>query len=215
VGVALSSQPGDSVDITLGESTTAEPVRLVVTTTKDSALVSLEAMSTNAVRYPVAVRHRFAVFRPDHGLTSRVKLSDILLYDGSAGTNPASDSAVLPLMLPRSTLSRDEAVGLYWELYGLREGEVPELELAVVPLDSTTGLFGTLARAVGLAARPGTVLTTWQADSVTPSRIGQHGETPQSIITNFANVAPGTYELRLTARTSGDSVSVRKLIKVR
>jgi hypothetical protein len=185
-----------------------------VLTKLDSAIVSLEAYS---LEWPVAARHRFAVFRPDLHVRSRVRISDVLLFDGGAGTDVTSEAEAVPLALPRSTLQRSERVGLYWELYGLREGETPEFELSVVPTDSSAGFLRSLAQSIGLVSRRGTVLTRWQGASVSASAIGAFSQTEHSIIVDLTSLRPGHYQLELSTSLPGDAVPVRatKAIRVR
>ena len=69
------------------------------------------------------------------GDSSRVRLSDLLVY--RAGDLPASslDSA-LARAVPGDTVTRDHAIGLFWETYGMaNEGESVDLSLSVERVD--------------------------------------------------------------------------------
>jgi hypothetical protein len=216
VAVAISGAPGDSIQIVAGESDITDPVRLSLYTRYDSALVSLEAHSNQPIERPVAVRHRFAVFRPDLGVTGRLRSSDLVLFDAASDQLPASALEVHALMLPRSTVDRDNPVGIYWETYGARAGEVVDFELSVTPRDTSAGLFRSLAQAVGLASRSGTVMMTWKSPVITADQIGPHTETPHSLRVDLRHLRPGDYELGLSAQVPGDSVvKVTKHIRVR
>jgi hypothetical protein len=217
VAIAISGAPGDSIHVATGASRTTDLARLSLYTRYDSALVSLEARSNPpSGYYPVAVRHRFAVFRPDLGVKGRLRSSDLVLFDATSDQLPMSASEVHALMLPRSTVDRDNPVGIYWETYGAQAGEVVDFELSVTPCDTSAGVFRSLAQAVGLASRPGTALTSWKTQEITAAQIGPHTETPHSLRVDLRHLRPGNYELGLSARVPGDSVvRVTKHIRVR
>jgi hypothetical protein len=119
-------------------------------------------------------------------------------------------------MLPRSTVDRDTPVGIFWETYGARAGEVVDFELSVTPRDTSAGLLRSLAQGVGLASRPGTVLTSWKIPEITAAQIGEHTETPHALRVDLRHLRPGNYELGLSAQVPGDSVvRVTKHIRVR
>jgi hypothetical protein len=210
VTVLLAAGPGETIDSSTINLATADPVRLALQTSRDSGIVSLEAHGPSLL----SSRHRFAVLRPAAGAGARVTLSDVVMYDATVSEAIQSQDQLLQLMLPRSTLARDERVGLYWELYGIRPGEAPEFELRVRRVEGA-GIFRRLAEGVGLAARSGTVITAWNAQPVADAAIGAHSENPNWIVTEFRTLRPGLYELSLSAAIPGEpAVSVTKIIRV-
>jgi hypothetical protein len=214
-GLAVSAAPGVDVAILTREASGSEDLRFALDTKLDSALVSLEARTLGDIEYSSFARHRFAVFRPELGATSRVRSSDMVLYDAATGARPASADSALQLMLPRSTVRPSEQVGFYWELYGLKEGDVPDIALAAIPLDSG-GFFKSLARSVGLASAQGSRVVSWTAQPVTAADIGAFAETPFSLLVDLSSLKDGMYLLELTTKVEGDSaVYATKEIRVK
>lgn len=195
----------------------SEVIRLRMNTQADSGLLSIEARLVDTLDRPFAFRHRFAVFRPDVGVSTRTRMSDILMFAPAAdGSQPSNGEEVLARMLPRSTLDRTESVGLYWELYGLRRGDLPEFELSVSARDTTSGFFTSVAQRLGLARRPGSVLLKWSPGVAADSLNNIAGRAAYTLVVGFASLTPGDYYLEMTSRVAGDSaVRVSKPIRIR
>ena len=195
----------------------SEVVRLSIPTQVDSGLLSVEARLVDSVDRPFAFRHRFAVFRPDIDVNTRTKMSDIFMFAPAAGgAMPSNADELLAQLLPRSTIDRTESVGLYWELYGLRPGELPEFELSVSPRDTTSGFFTSIAQRLGLATRNGSVLLKWSPGVAADSIVAAAGRAAYTLVVGFTSLTPGDYYLEMTSRVPGDSaVRVSKPIRIR
>jgi hypothetical protein len=221
VGLVVSTRPGVFARAIGEQAPRSGVARLKVPLDGDSAIVSVEARTTDVIgtlfgaRSAVASRRRLAVFRPGIHDTTRVKSSDLLVFDASGGALPASADSALAMMLPRSTLSRDEHAGVYWELYGLQPGDTPEFELAVESL-RPAGVVKSLMRNLGLSRGSGTVLARWTAAPVTAADIGRFGESSFAVGVLLANLWPGENELSVSTRLAGEViVRVEKRLLIR
>jgi hypothetical protein len=224
-GVAVSVA-GGAMEVAVAQVDGGLPARFGVPASFDSAIVSLEARSLpqrndappadDAVALPALVRHRFAVFRPGRSARSRVKSSDVVLFDAASDSDMKTADQALAAMIPRTTVGATETVGLYWELYNLRPGDSPEFELSVAPTDTSAGLLRFAAQSIGLASRPATVLTSWKGPRVTDTAIGPFSETRFLLRIGFGALSPGMYMLTLASRVEGDSaVRVSRAIRVK
>jgi hypothetical protein len=182
----------------------------------DSALVSLEARRVNQdMDWPFSMRHRFAVFRPDIGFASRLKLSDLFLFPAGV-SKPGSGDDIQAVMLPRSRVDRNEAPGVYWEVYGLAVGDSLEYELAVSRADSTGGFLRSLAQRIGLAGRTGSLVVRWSQPPIAASDLGVEGQLAATLQVNLSTLRPGDYVLELNAHRAGEPVArVRRTIRIR
>jgi hypothetical protein len=199
VGVAVSAGPDRSTQFVTADRHSVAPVRLEATAAFDSAIVSVEARDPH---WRVAARHRFAVHNPNSGTSRRVSISDIMLYDASEGHLPPSVDAAVARMLPRSAVTSDEDVGLFWELRGLRAGEAPQFEISVAG-EGADGLVRSVVRSLGFGRRAGTLLTSWRDALVTAGRIGADGETAYALLLDLRSFKRGDYSLTLTVSVDG------------
>jgi hypothetical protein len=214
----VSSGPGASIAVSPATRVFAgELVRVSVPyeALADSALVSLEAFSTADDEFPVSARHRFAIFRPDLGVTGRLRSSDVILYSPSqSGVQPANAGEVLARMFARSSVYTVEPVAVIWEVYGLREGEEPEFELSVARVGGV-GLLRSLGRVLGLASSTDTRQVRWTAAPVLARDIGAHGETVFTLPFDISSLSPGSYIVQMTTKVGDEQpVVVAKSIKV-
>ncbi len=210
VGVAISEGAPDVPDIITLDKQPLGPVRLETFTSADSAIVSIEARDDF---WGLAARHRFAIRAPPRATASGIAVSDLLLYDATGGDRPTTVDSAFKRMLPISTVNKVDAVGLFWELRGLRVGEAPEFEILVVSIRSP-GLFQSIGRSIGLSRDRGTSLIRWR-ESIHPGSVGTFGETAHSVGLIFRSMAPGLYTIELLVRAEGRaSVVTRKSLRV-
>jgi hypothetical protein len=139
----------------------------------------------------------------------------VLLYAPPAtGARPASAGAALRAMLPRSTVSLREPLGLYWEVYGLAVGDSPQFELTMAPADSGSGLSA-LVRGLGLARQLSSTSIRFSNPEIAAGEIGADRERAFSLTVAMNALRPGMYIMELATRVAGKhSVSVRRQILV-
>jgi hypothetical protein len=215
--VAVSAGPSDSIYVStparlfVGEMAR---VSLQLPRDLDSAMVSLESFSIGELEWPVSSRHRFAVFRPGRDARSPISGSDIILYAPSTNAGePANADQVLAAMLPGSTLTSRERVGLYWEVYGLTPGDEPQFELSVAPADTAKGL-ATLVRALGLSSVSSS-LVTFTAPRVSAAELGEDGRKAFTLQLSLSSLKAGRYILQMTTTVgSKGTTSVRRLVQI-
>jgi hypothetical protein len=179
--------------------------------------VSLEAYSVGEIEWPVSTRHRFALFSPDTDKNSTLRSSDVILYrppDGTASSQqPANGDQVLALMLPRSTISTRETVGLYWEIYGLDDGEEPEFELSVAPVDSGS-VLSAVGRWLRLSSGVSSSFVRYKSAAVTRGEFGPDGEKPYTLQVVLNALKPGMYVLQLSTTVADRKVAVRRGVRI-
>lgn len=134
------------------------------------------------------------------GDSSRLRLSDLLVY--RAGDLPASslDSA-LARAVPGDTVTRDHAIGLFWETYGMaNEGESVDLSLSVERVDH--GWIRSARQRLRLTPVDTPLRIRW-----TDARPSADNAAAHAVSLDLANLDAGRYRVMLTL-TSLDGVPV-------
>ena len=156
--LAVSPSP-DS--ITVLQPTLARERRVgFVVPLSDQAVLSVE-MLPDSGRLP-AGRSRFSVIPPTplrELPRGEIALSDIALYD-ARGDAPATIADALPLMFPSGIVPENVKLGLFWEVYGLREGEPVDVEFRVET--EAEGFLRRLGGLTGLMASDAAVNIRWR-----------------------------------------------------
>jgi hypothetical protein len=191
------------------DSTAATTVRhdakphgtLVVATTGASALASVEIIGGNRIdraRLPIA----FADSSP-----RRIHLSDLALFT-PGDSLPATLDAFLSMASASSTVERGARIGLFWEMYGLRESDA-ELVLRVQVVRNGRSWLRRAGERVGLVGRPGPVAFGWQEDPRTAA-----GVAARSIVVDLAGVDPGDYRIEVSLSGDGAPVTAARRIRI-
>ena len=137
---------------------------------------------------------------PSAGDSGRIRLSDLLVY--RAGDLPASslDSA-LAHAIPGDTVTRDQAIGLFWETYGIAsEGEAVDLALSVERVDH--GWIRSARQRLKLTPVDTPLRIRW-----TDARPSVDSAAAHAVSLDLANLDTGRYRVTLTL-TSLDGVPV-------
>ena len=109
-----------------------------------------------------AGRSRFSVIPPaplSELARGEIALSDVALYD-ARGDAPATVEDALGVMFPSGTVPEGVKLGLFWEVYGLREGEPVDVELRVE--SEAEGLLRRLGGLTGLMTTDAAVNIRWR-----------------------------------------------------
>ena len=146
-----------------------------------------------------AERMRFAPKLPL--ASTRLNLSDLLLYEPMDSVPPKSLIDAVPLALHSMTAPSSRQIGIFWETYGVRpEGETFDYALVVEPVDQ-----GLIHRAlVGLHVMDpdrGLILQ-WRES---PSIAG--GIASRGLTVDLSRLKPGQYRVRLML-TSGANLPI-------
>jgi hypothetical protein len=155
-------------------------------------LLSAEALAPEAKR-AARVRHALPLGPlPPHGLA----VSDLLLLR-DADELPDSLEAALPRMRPSTSARAGERIGVFWEVYGLVETDLP-LTVAVHMVDDNAGLLRRLAQRARLL-QPATPLSVqWREVPERPDAVFA-----RSLAVELPELSPGRYILRLTLTARG------------
>jgi hypothetical protein len=154
-------------------------------------LVGVEIADTAAG----TLARRRVLYRPDTG-TTRLALSDLLLYRPGAEPAPVLDSA-LARAIPGDTVSRERPVGVFWETYGLTDaGQTLDVAVTVERIDRSW--FRSARQALGLADQDTPLRIRW-----TDARSTASGIAPHAVSLDLANLPSGRYRLTLTLTPEG------------
>jgi hypothetical protein len=178
---------------------------LVAQVTSGPALLSLEMVSPDGSG--AAGRSRFGVTAPQPlRVLSRgeLALSEIVLASADSGQDaPPSMVALLPRMLPSTTMRDPKRVAFFWELYGGAPRDTIDVSLRIVRIDES-GAARRVAGALGLA-RVGddTTVTTWREPRANdPVATADGGTTVRSrgIVLDVTALMEGRYTVDITVR---------------
>ena len=161
----------------------------------DSGLISLELLATKDRR---AARARVGFSTRD---SSRIALSDLLLYTASAASVDAlervQDNAFTSDVVPPS-----RALGVYWETYGLQAaGEPVRFTLTVEQIG--VSWFRRAAERLRFADRTTGLRIQWQE---VPQRT--NGIAGRGVRVDVSRLRTGRYRMQLAVKASGESSAV-------
>lgn len=167
-------------------------------------LLSLELFNFTSGR---AAFHREVVSLPKVGL-NEISVSDLLLFDPSSaeGDDP---NHLFPKALGSLSVSREEKVGLYWEMYGLARAD-SALPVSLTLTRTGEGALTRIARSMGLGSASTPMTIRWRE---TPSGVPV---ITRSVSLDVSRIPRGRYVLRMEVRPAGRaSVSTSRVIQLR
>jgi hypothetical protein len=154
-------------------------------------MVTVEARDSAARR----VARARTVARPPEA-TGRVAISDLLLFDDPS-TLPHSLDDAAPRARGSLSLTRASPVGVYWEMYGVREtGEQLAYTLTVSRLG--TSWYRRAAERLKVVERRAPVRMQWEEPSARPGTTRS-----RAIAVDFSTLPEGRYRIDLTLEAGG------------
>lgn len=124
---------------------------------------------------------------------SAVAVSDILLVE--SGVRARSLAEAIPHLLPDGTLDAERRVALYWEVYGLEAGMLPQVTVSVSRVRASRARR--LAEKLGLRDVPQTVQMQWETDALAGQ--GAAG----TVTLDLSDRPSGTWRVSITVTTQG------------
>ena len=110
--------------------------------------------------------------------------------------------------LPSTTLSRATPIGIYFEVYGVRQNE--QLRFAVATASTNLSMAERLAGALRMRSQDG-LDVSWLEAAETPTP----GTMSRFVRLDLANLEEGSYEVLVTVTRADDSVaSASRLVRV-
>lgn len=170
----------------------ASPTGILVDTAAwASALLSVEVVA--APRR--AARARYGVHATDPAPRARVTVSDLLLFTPGAEVPMSLDGAAL-LARPSTRAHSSERLGLFWETYGLRPGEVVKLSVSILP--RRHGLRA-VADALRLSRPPSPTNLQWEEAA---SVVG--GAAARAVALDLSTLSAGQYVVSIGIEAGGE-----------
>ncbi|HTR78240.1 MAG TPA: hypothetical protein VMH39_09025, partial [Gemmatimonadaceae bacterium] len=180
-------------------------------------VVGMEYRST---RTKAAARTRFAVSPPatlSSMLPGEIAVSEpALIRPTSLGTRAPSDPTIaIPLMLGSATFPHGARVGVYWETYGVHNGET--LDVAVRVSQRPPNTPGTQRPTPTTVNSPPTGITVqWREpdpDRAVTAIPGAHPIQARNVSLDLSSLQPGDYEVEVSvARPGTPPVAARREI---
>jgi hypothetical protein len=171
-------------------------------TVEDTAyLMSLEVVTPDLIG-----RVRYGVdgpWREEFDEGRRVVLSDLVVFEPLGAGLPEDVDAVVPLMRTPHGWEQGAELGLFWETYGLTEGE--SFDVSVRIGDVRGGFLSRIARAVTFTDR-GDRTVAWR-----DSAEDDGGVISRTIVVDLDNVEPGEHEVEITVEVAGEPVARRRV----
>jgi hypothetical protein len=231
VATALDPGPlgvaaGDSVDAALVVSWRPDSVRqlarvraaagtplvLQAPTPSGAALVGVELPGDSA--HPTAARARFGIAAPPSLAAMRpgeVAVSDPLLFDPPAGTDPLPEGAdaAIARMLTTTRLRDVRRLGLYWESYGLAAGDTVDVAVRLERRDRS-GLLRRLAERLSMMTeQDGAVAVRWREPQPGRAAVSAiDGPVPvlsRSLVLDVSGLPAGSYWLDVSVARPGQA----------
>jgi hypothetical protein len=187
-GIVFSRSPDDLRRRELGVTPTV--LRFDGLVRPESSIVSMEIL----VEGLGAARSRFASGPPVMP-AQRVTVSDFLLVDAPS-TMTSTLEAAATYMLPRREIRRQLPISLFWEMYGLEEGDSLSVSITTERLDRS--LLTTLGRAIGVVRGTGGSSVSWS--EVVRAAIPIDARSVSVILSELAR---GRHELRIEVSVNG------------
>jgi hypothetical protein len=191
MGMFLSRNPGDYrmyTDTVPGTATT-----YLAAVPAESALVSVEHLASGRG----AGRVRFASGPPPMP-AQRIQMSDILLLQSGVGL-PNSLEVAAAAARPNTRVPTDTALRVFWELYGLVEGD--SVKWTLTATENGRSALTDIGRFLGVLGRERSSLIEWAEVVSTSAPV-----VPRSIGLDISTFSSGTYTLRLQASVPGHEV---------
>jgi hypothetical protein len=188
----------DDVPLIARDSGAAGVHRFRATIPYEPHLVSLEALHGRLG----AARARFGVAPPAR---EGFGISDALLFEWEDDLPDRLD-AVHPRMLGSTRLAAADAVGVYWELYGVEAGEAVRVAIAAEP--GRSGLLRRMGTALGLVAPRERLEFAW---SEAPPGEEAAGRT---LRLDLSQLPPGEYTIRVRVDARGRAAVAERAVEI-
>jgi len=201
VGMVLMREELDEPAIVWGEEVSLTRYLFRTTVPAEGHFVSIEAL----VGHEAAARVRFG-----HGLPGieegALGLSDLLLFEWQEGL-PEQLDAVAPHMLGSTRITGNEAIGLFWEVYGLGESNGIEVSLTVRREDA--GILRRLGQALRLVAARDGPSVRWEEEEGVEEVVGR------TLRLDLSGLDPGDYvlEIEVRAQDGREAVASRDFVR--
>jgi hypothetical protein len=166
-------------------------------------LLSIEGKSVDKPRVG-RVRQWLPIAPPEH----QIMLSDILLLS-SADHLPQTREEAIAVARTNTTVGEGEALGTYWEVYGLGSRPVP-LSLSVTLVKEGTGWLKRAARALKLSGSEKPKVSLAWTDQSQPGAEASVG----TIAVNLGKNEPGRYTLRLEVSGPAGKATAQRAITI-
>jgi hypothetical protein len=175
----------------------------------DSTLFSFEVLTRNRgagrVRFGGAPQKLYV----DSG-GPRISISDIALFnrDPSVAAN-AELNTLASRFLPTTKVNIGSQLGLFWEIYGLRQGEEPRVAVSAISEALVQSRVGKNTRTLPDTIAFATAMSTEFTDL--PSQ-GREIE-PRNVSLDISTLRQGAYYLRIVVQVPGEppAVSIRRI----
>ena len=171
----------------------------------DTLLVTVEARDSAASR---VARTKLVARHPVPRAGARVRMSDILLFDGPDSL-PANLEEAIARARGALRVRASEPVGVFWETYGVdSRGETLSYTLTVSQVG--TPWYRRAAERAGIVDRRAPVRMKWDEPSARPG-----AERARALAVDLATLTPGRYRLELTLEAEGQpGMTVSREIQV-
>lgn len=169
-------------------------------------LISVEALARADTIRAYRARERLPVAQPPN----EIGVSDpLLLRVGDEDSLPVSLEDAIPEARGSARIPSGQRLGLFWEMYGLDRQRVG----ATVSLTVTKTGAGFLRRAAewaGLASRYRPSVSLSWVEPPAAQRVH-----PRSLVITLPETSPGTYVLKIAARSAdGDTASAKRVLTI-
>lgn len=191
-GVVLSRSETDTPRVIRPEG---PPDRLLfrATVPEDAYLVSVEAISDGIG----AARTRFGHRLPDP-TDSGVSLSDLVLFEWDAEFAPELES-ILPAILGTHRVERSQDVGVFWETYGVKEGQ--GLQVSITAVADPPGRLRRLGQILRILPQGEVMEFTWEEIAEGDAAMGR------ILRVDLAGLGTAGYQLVLRVQVDGGSAT--------
>jgi hypothetical protein len=186
--------------VRLVDPSAAPLLRFSLLTDPAPQLVSIELLSLEMG----AARARFAAAAPS-ATPMGLAVSDLLLFSWEDSVPAVLDSAYVR-MLGAGHVRANEPVGIYWEIYGVPEGQEVRVTVSVKGRDSSGSWLRRLGRALGIGSASEPLRFAWSAGA------GEGEFLPRKLRLDLSRLEAGTHVIRIEAAVGGQQPAIAERI---